>query len=127
MEARLPEGQEWIVDAHGCDPVRLADLPALQRLFDDIIRALSLHPVGEPRWHRFPSPGGITGMVLLAESHLTVHTFPEYGSACLNLFCCRARDTWPWHEGLAHHLGAHTVQVRELTRAYAPDYAPVRW
>ncbi|MBL0940745.1 MAG: S-adenosylmethionine decarboxylase [Gemmatimonadaceae bacterium] len=115
----LPEGQEWVVEAHGCDPVRLADPAALQHLFADIIDALALHPVGEPRWHQFPSPGGVTGMVLLAESHLTVHTFPEFGSACFNLFCCRPRPEWNWSQGLVTHLGAQSVQVRQLTRAYA--------
>ena len=55
-------------------------------------------------------------MLLLAESHLTVHTFPESRSAALNLYCCRARPAWPFEERLREHLRAERVQVRELSR-----------
>ena len=47
--------------------------------------------VGE-HWHKFPpyqgSPGGITGMLLLAESHLAVHTWPERGGVTLDIYVC---------------------------------------
>lgn len=109
-------GREWIVDAHGCDPARLADLPSLQALFARIVAELRLTPVADPIWHVFPGPGGITGLVPLAESHLTVHTFPEHGSACLDLFCCRERPAWPWDERLRALLGAGTVTVRSVER-----------
>jgi S-adenosylmethionine decarboxylase len=120
-------GSEWIVEAYGCDPGRLADPASLRVLFDAIVRELSLHPVGDAVWHQFPAPGGITGMLMLAESHLTVHTFPEHASACLNLFCCTPRAAWNWSERLAALLGAQTVLVRELAREYAhvPALVPV--
>ena len=53
--------------------------------------AMDLHPLGKTSWHQFPNTGGITGVSLLTESHLACHTFPEYGSLCLNVFCCRPR------------------------------------
>ena len=112
-------GREWVVEAYGCDPVRLADPASLRALFDAVVHELLLHPVGEPVWHQFPAPGGITGMLMLAESHLTVHTFPEHASACLNLFCCTPRAAWDWEARLAVLLGAQTVRVRELAREYA--------
>jgi S-adenosylmethionine decarboxylase len=118
-------GREWIVDAHGCDPARLADLPSLEALFARIVAELRLTPVADPVWHVFPGPGGITGLVPLAESHLTVHTFPEHGSACLDLFCCRERPAWPWEERLRELLGAATVTVRSVERAIdAPTVTP---
>lgn len=113
-------GHEWVVEAHGCDPARLASLPALQALFDAMVDELALHPVAPAHWHRFPAPGGITGMLLLAESHLTVHTFPEHASLCLNLFCCTPRAPWPYAARLAALVGAGEVRVRELVRDYAP-------
>ncbi len=120
-------GSEWIVEAYGCDPGRLADPASLRVLFDAIVRELALHPVGDAVWHQFPAPGGITGMLMLAESHLTVHTFPEHASACLNLFCCTPRAAWNWDDRLATLLGAQTVRVRELAREYAqvPALVPV--
>jgi S-adenosylmethionine decarboxylase len=113
-------GHEWVVEAHGCDPVRLASLPALQVLFAAMVDELALHPVAPAQWHRFPAPGGITGLLMLAESHLTVHTFPEHGSLCLNLFCCTPRAPWPFAERLGALVGATDVRLRALVRDYAP-------
>lgn len=111
-------GREWLVEAFGCDAERLTSVAALQRLFDAAVQELALHPVGAPVWHQFPAPGGITGLWLLAESHLTVHTFPEFGSACINLFCCTPRRDWAWSDRLADLLGATEVRVRHLPRTY---------
>src|SRR2546423_13727867 len=102
-------GCEWIVDAHGCEAARLADLDALRTLFDRLVSLLGLNPVAATQWHRFPAvghaQGGVTGVCLLAESHLTVHTYPEHGSLCLNVFCCRMRPDWDAPEELAPVTG----------------------
>ena len=130
-------GREWVVDAHGCDPVRLADPAVLRALFARLVAILDLRPVAPVQWHVFPSaggePGGVTGLALLAESHLAVHTFPEHGSLCLNLFCCRPRDDWDIAAELAPFVAAKEFSVsvqrleRNLRRADAGDIArPVR-
>ena len=111
-------GVEWVIDARGCDAARLTDKSILAELFDGIIRDLSLNVVGAPMWHVFPGAGGITGLCLLSESHLAVHTFPEHGSLCLNLFCCTPRAAWPFAERLRELLGADRVTVRHIERAY---------
>lgn len=111
-------GSEWIVEAFGCDAGRLTSVAALQRMFDAVVQDLGLHPVGGAHWHQFPAPGGITGLWLLAESHLTVHTFPEYTSACINLFCCTPREPWDWPSRLNELLSASHVEVRRVERAY---------
>lgn len=112
----LTDGCEWAVDAHGCSPALLADLCSLQSLFDALVRELRLTPVADAVWHVFPAPGGITGLLPLAESHLTIHTFPEHRSACINLFCCRPRAEWPWAERLQQCLGATEVEISRLER-----------
>ena len=113
-------GIEWIVDAHGCDPAALANLPRLQSLFDRVIAELQLTPVGDPAWHVFASTGGVTGLVMLAESHLACHTFPELGTICLNVFCCRVRAEWDAPRILSEMIGARFVDVRSLERVYGP-------
>lgn len=110
-------GKEWLVEAFGCDPARLAAVDALRALFDRAVSELSLRPVQPAVWHAFPGePGGVTGLLLLAESHLTIHTFPESRFAALNLYCCRARVRWPFEERLRELLHAERVSVRELSR-----------
>jgi S-adenosylmethionine decarboxylase len=91
---------------------------ALEALFAEIVSDLQLHPIAEPAWHRFPEPGGITGVTMLSESHLACHTFPEHRSICLNLFCCRPRHEWDFARRLKELLGAHSVQVRLIDRPY---------
>jgi S-adenosylmethionine decarboxylase len=111
-------GIEWVVEATGCDPAPLADPAAMGALFDAIVADLALRPVAPALWHRFPGPGGVTGVIVLAESHLACHTFPEHGAACLNLFCCAPRPEWDWEGELRRRLGATTVRVRRLERRY---------
>lgn len=114
-------GIEWIVEAHGCAPELLRDLSTLRRVFERIIEDLTLRPVGETQWHQFPQTGGITGLCLLAESHLAVHTFPEFQSLCLNLFCCVPRSEWDFATHLATLVGASSTTVRSVVRPYVAD------
>jgi S-adenosylmethionine decarboxylase len=112
-------GVEWVVEAFACDPERLADVAALEALVHEMVGALALTPVAPAQWHRFPEPGGVTGLLMLAESHLALHTFPEHASLCLNLFCCRPRPEWDFAGGLARAVGAGRVEVRRIERGYA--------
>jgi S-adenosylmethionine decarboxylase len=111
-------GCEWIIEAHGCNPAFLADPHRLQRLFARLVEGMDLHPVREAQWHQFPQPGGITGLWLLAESHLACHTFPEFGSLCLNVFCCRPRADWDFETALKLDFGAGSVDIRKVDRPY---------
>lgn len=109
-------GTEWLVEAGGCREDALRDPAALALLFSRIVSELGLKPLHEPAWHVFPGPGGVTGFIMLTESHLSCHTYPEYGVATINLYCCRRREEWPWRDRLTEMLGATEVQVRVVER-----------
>ena len=112
-------GLEWIVEVEGCGSASLAGpagLAALRGLFADLVVALDLHPVGDPVWHVFEGPGGVTGLVALSESHLACHSYPEAGYLSLNLYTCRARPAPDWRALLGARLGACQVRVQSVPR-----------
>lgn len=118
-----PAGVEWVVEAFGCaaDPLRSAD--RLRGLCELLLADLALTVVAAPLWHRFPGAGGVTGLYLLAESHLACHTYPEHELATFNLYCCRPRPRWPWEARLSESLAAGRVVVREVPRGVPPTEA----
>jgi S-adenosylmethionine decarboxylase len=109
-------GTEWLIEASGCDSAALADLDRLRAVFNRVIRDLDLNVLGEIAWHQFDHPGGVSGLALLSESHLTCHTYPEFRAATFNLYCCRERASWTWETTLKEMLGATEVKVRVFER-----------
>jgi S-adenosylmethionine decarboxylase len=108
-------GTEWLVEAVGCEPELLRDEGLLRSVLDRVIVDLSLRPVGSV-WHKFEGEGGVTGLVALTESHLACHTYPEYGTATFNLYCCKERPEWEWKQNLVESLQAASVAVRRIER-----------
>jgi len=108
-------GTEWLIEAADCDPAKLRDQVLVCRLFDRVIAELGLKVI-DSLWHSFPDAGGVTGMAMLTESHLTCHTYPEHGTATFNLYCCRTRPEWDWERNLKPMLGARTVSITRIER-----------
>jgi S-adenosylmethionine decarboxylase len=92
------QGLHLTADLRGCDAriPAMTETAILRRLCLDAVSAAGLQAVGE-LFHRFApasaataegSPTGITGVVLLAESHLAVHTWPEMGAVTLDVYVC---------------------------------------
>ena len=119
----LTVGTEWLIEAAGCDPEALRDEARLREVFARAVAELGLLVVGRPQWHKFPGEGGVTVLALLSESHLACHTYPEFGVATFNLYCCRERPGWPWAERLGELIGARSVEVRSVRREFPAEAA----
>ena len=123
-------GLHLTADLAGCPPrcAPMTSIEALRGLCLDAVAAAGLTPVGE-LFHRFPvrtdgaldaagassagPGGGITGVVLLAESHLAVHTWPELRAVTLDVYVC--------------NLGAdNSARAEALLRALIEAFAPGR-
>lgn len=81
-----PLGRQVALDLLGCSPQALADAGQVAQAFREAARAAKATVVAEA-WHDFPG-GGISGVLVLAESHLAVHTWPESGYAAVDGFMC---------------------------------------
>ena len=109
-------GFEWLIDAGNCDENALRDAETLRAVFARIISDLNLKTIGEGAWHKFAGEGGVTGLVMLTESHLACHTYPEHRTATFNLYCCRTRPEWDWENNLAEIIGATKVKITRIKR-----------
>jgi S-adenosylmethionine decarboxylase len=84
-------GTHWLVDCHGVARARLADVDGLRRTLRAAAEAAGATILFD-HFHDFGEGGvaGVTGVVLLAESHATIHTWPATGFAAIDLFLCGA-------------------------------------
>ncbi len=103
------QGLRLTAGLRGCVPLQpllMTDPAVLRELCLRAVRDVALTPVGE-RFHRLPAPGGVTGVVLLAESHLAVHTRPELAAVTLDVYVCNvSQDHSARAEGLLAALEA---------------------
>lgn len=72
-------------------------------------------------YHVFSEGGGISGMTLLAESHISIHTWPERQFAAVDLFMCGNADPMIAAEHIGYCLGAKGREVRLLQRGMTAD------
>jgi len=79
-------GKHLLVELRDCRPGILDDLHAVREAMVDAAKAARATIV-DVSFHEF-SPFGISGMVVIAESHLSIHTWPEYGYAAVDVFTC---------------------------------------
>lgn len=80
-------GEHYIIELYGCRSETLNHFDNIQSALNraaDIAGAT----IVDSKFHRF-SPQGVSGVVIIAESHLSIHTWPEHGYAALDLFTCK--------------------------------------
>lgn len=72
-------------------------------------------------FHMF-NPYGVSGVVVISESHLAIHTWPEYGYAAIDIFTCGSSvDPWVACEYLKEHFEAGHYEASELQRGHVRD------
>ncbi len=112
---RQPMGHHVILDLHGCPGAALDDLDALRTRLLEAVR-LSGATILNDVFHKF-SPQGVTGVVVIAESHASVHTWPEHGFAAFDFFTCGARmNAVAAIRHLIEALQPQRFSVREVAR-----------
>ena len=116
-------GHHWIVDLHGCPAGVLDDHDLIRnRLKETTERfGLSLLKIVSNKFE----PQGVTAVGLLAESHMSIHTWPEHGYAAVDIFTCGADQTLEAAcRFIADSLQAKEVTVMRLSRGMLDSDGP---
>lgn len=111
---RAPLGHQVLVDLCGCDAATLDDTALLDAAVREGVR-LGRATALESHARKF-HPQGVSLVVILAESHVAVHTWPELGRASVDVFTCGSTDARAVAKHIAWALGATTSHMREVDR-----------
>jgi len=107
-------GRHILVEYYNCDSEILKDPTRIeQEMKQAAIQAKAT--IVESVFHHF-SPWGVSGAVIIEESHLTIHTWPEYGFASADFFTCGDIDPWESFEYLEKILKAEISESVEIPR-----------
>ncbi|MBL3539633.1 adenosylmethionine decarboxylase [Aminivibrio sp.] len=109
-----PQGFHFIVEASGCGPV-ISQVDRLQEILVEAAKRAKTQ-VWSVSFHRFP-PDGVSGVVVISESHLSIHTWPEVGYMALDIYTC-GEESKPQVavDYVLEQIGAKQTHITEITR-----------
>ena len=106
-------GRHLILEMWGCK--NLDSVEVAEQALREMVDALDVHLL-DMKAYPF-SPQGVTAMAIVSESHLVIHTWPEYGYAAVDVFTCGARrDPDAALPVLHRHFAPERIQAMEMTR-----------
>ena len=79
-------GYHYVIEASGCDPEILTDANALKKILLEAAKVGEMD-VRSTYFYKF-TPQGVSGMVIVSESHISIHTWPEKGYAAIDVYTC---------------------------------------
>ncbi len=108
-------GRHLLAELSGCRKQILEDLSRLEEILNEAARR-SGATVVKSVFHRY-NPQGLSGIVVIAESHISIHTWPEYEYAAVDCFTCGTRvDPDKALDYIKESLESDSMQVRQLNR-----------
>ncbi|MBT9168228.1 MAG: S-adenosylmethionine decarboxylase proenzyme [Syntrophomonadaceae bacterium] len=108
-------GRHVLAEFYGCPEEILNDIQRIERTMVDAALEAGAE-IREVAFHKF-SPQGVSGVVVISESHLAIHTWPELGYAAVDVFTCGDKvDPWVSTNYLKEHFAADRLSAQEITR-----------
>lgn len=112
-------GQHLLAEYYGCPTSILNDEGAIRALLQHAARAAGATVVATV-FHRF-APQGVSGVVVVEESHLSIHTWPEAGYAAVDFFTCGECFPEQAHAALVEGLRPERSEILNVERGLSPD------
>lgn len=103
-----------LVELHGCKPSILDDIDTITDMMVNTAHEMSV-TILDVRARKF-EPQGVTALVMIAESHLSIHTWPEYGYAAVDVFTCNGEIPDSVLSRISDTLKATQVHAIEVKR-----------
>ncbi len=108
-------GRHVLAEFYGCPEKVLCDREVIKQLMVEAALEAGAE-VKETVFHQF-SPQGVSGVVVISESHLAIHSWPEFGYAAVDIFTCgQSVDPWVSCNYLRAALSAQNMSAREIKR-----------
>jgi S-adenosylmethionine decarboxylase len=119
-------GRHVLAELYGCSPDILDDTAKIEEAMVNAALEAGAE-IREVVFHEF-CPQGVSGVVVISESHLAIHTWPEYGYAAVDVFTCGSTvDPWVSCQYLKKHLKSNRMAAKEITRGifeFEVNHAP---
>ncbi len=110
-----PVGEHYIVEASGCDPEIISNVEKMQQILVNAAHKANVK-IWAVSFHRFP-PQGVSGVIVISESHISVHSWPEYGYVALDIYTCGEHSNPEEAVNYAlQEFKAENVHISEITR-----------
>ncbi|HHV78185.1 MAG TPA: S-adenosylmethionine decarboxylase proenzyme [Firmicutes bacterium] len=108
-------GRHVLAEVYGCRTPVIDSVESVKEIMVNAALAAGAE-VREVAFHKF-SPQGVSGVVVISESHLAVHTWPEYGYAAVDVFTCGERvNPWVAVEYIVKAFGTSNYTATEMKR-----------
>lgn len=118
-----------IIDGYGGDPDQLADENAVRVILDEVPEMMGMTKITQPSVLRYtgskPEDWGVSGFVMIAESHIAMHTFPERRLVWADVFSCKDFDPAPVLAQIKRRFSLRHMDVQTIPRNLAP-FTPSR-
>ncbi len=117
-------GRHLLVELYDCNPKIIGDARKIEEAMVGAAKA-SKATIVDVLFHNF-NPNGISGVIVIQESHLAIHTWPEFNFASIDIFTCGTSvDPWKAYEYLVSRFGAGNVSAVEMRRGMIVDKSKV--
>lgn len=113
-------GLHLTIDGYGCDKKRLEDIGHIFNLLDKLPEIIGMTkitvPYVIPYYGKKPEDWGISGFVMIAESHISVHTFPEKNYVTIDVYSCNQFDSEKAVDFFVNAFDIKEIEKNEITR-----------
>lgn len=115
MDKNISYGRHIILDLHTKEHELLQNVESISKIMLEACTKAGATILGY-NWHHFGEEYGVTGVVMLSESHASIHTWPETGYAAIDVYMCGVADPMIAADHILHSFKAYSFTKADIKR-----------